>query len=635
LRDGIEAILELDPRKFPAEGKSICSWRTAAGFPARVLSGTPLAARSCPKDPAERIDILVAYTQAACAAANSGVPCMAASDHDAVIGKIYQAVGETNQIHLNSLSPLRLSLASVQALGLFDESSLDDDLRRLLLTDQASADAQGLQLNASLLALHDLRVQYAADAIVVITKPRNQYPNCDGTDLDLDCPACGVSPAMTPGGPIPAGRAFAVVPLDCATGVFSFAHELGHVMGANHDPTTSPEDVAFPYSHGYVQPTPSSGTAWRTVMAYNTPSCVTSSNPGGCVRLPYWSNVTTVLPNGDVIGSSTKENNLQALKATAETVANYEASSVCGGDVWMRDTWQDRGAEPDPAQSNLPMWKSPYIWVRNDQDPDGGTRHQHEHQNPEFGQKNWVYVKVHNGGHATVGNLELRVASASTGLFWPASWQLLATKPIALSANSTQILEFEWDNLPATGHYCFIARWLSVDDPMVTPESAAIEANVRGNNNIIWRNVNVVDLASTPTVSAAILISNPTDSPMDAEIDIRLPRKNQSPFLKFGRIAVALDGQLREVWDKGGRDHRGFKVGEKWSEIADGDRATLGKLLLPAGFSGTLSLEFARPETGTFPRDVFDVDVLQMRVIGEKREVVGGVTYEVTTIGKR
>ena len=37
---------------------------------------------------------------------------------------------------------------------------------------------------------------------------------------------------------------------------------------------------------------------------------------------------------------------------------------------------------------------------------------------------------------------------------------------------------------------------------MTTPETSNIDANVRGNNNIVWRNVNVIDLGGDAQADA-------------------------------------------------------------------------------------------------------------------------------------
>ena len=59
----------------------------------------------------------------------------------------------------------------------------------------------------------------------------------------------------------------------CAAGNLSYAHELGHNMGLQHDPANASGSPAYSYAYGYQQP----AGAFRTVMAYACPT-------GGCPR---------------------------------------------------------------------------------------------------------------------------------------------------------------------------------------------------------------------------------------------------------------------------------------------------------------------------------------------------------------
>jgi hypothetical protein len=227
-----------------------------------------------------------------------------------------------------------------------------------------------------------------------------------------------------------------------------------------------------------------------------------------CPRVLNWSNPNVNVgsdPTGTAAGAQ-QEDNHRTLNNTALTVANFRCSSPGCEDVWMKDTWSDTGQEPDPAQAALPMWESPYIWVQNTQDTQ--LIHQHEHMNPIKDQQNFIYVKIHNGGAATSGNLEVRVASASVGLTWPADWTLISSVPVAsFAAHSTRIIEVPWTPT-VEGHHCLIARWVSGSDPMTTPEGSNIEVNVRGNNNIVWHNVNVVKLGGDSMGDAVFLVQN-------------------------------------------------------------------------------------------------------------------------------
>src|SRR5262249_22892410 len=227
-------------------------------------------------------------------------------------------------------------------------------------------------------------------------------------------------------------------------GKFSFGHELGHLMGARHDwVADDTNNSPYTYNHGFVMATPTApAEPWRTVMAYDCP-------PPGCPRVPYFSNPNVNYPaGGDAMGVANgpqQANNSLTLNNTALTMANFRCISPGVNNVWMKDTWKDTGLEPDPNTAGQSMWKSPYIWVRNAQDAE--LVNQHRHENPIFGQTNWVYVKLHNGGAAAAnGNLELYFAQASSGLSWPGDWTLLTTIPVnGFAAHSTRVVEAQWD----------------------------------------------------------------------------------------------------------------------------------------------------------------------------------------------
>jgi hypothetical protein len=135
--------------------------------------------------------------------------------------------------------------------------------------------------------------------------------------------ACGVGYLMSNVSTAFASSAFSVVQRDCATGYYSFGHEMGHNMGAHHDRYAAKnENGAYAYSHGYVD----KPGKWRTVMAYNDDCNASGFN---CTRIQYWSN-----PNVDYQGNPTgisendskSANNALTLNNTAYTVSNFRSS---------------------------------------------------------------------------------------------------------------------------------------------------------------------------------------------------------------------------------------------------------------------------------------------------------------------
>jgi hypothetical protein len=109
----------------------------------------------------------------------------------------------------------------------------------------------------------------------------------------------------------------------CLTTNFSFGHELGHNMGAHHDPYVAPGPGAFAYSHGLSHIGASSATSWRTIMAYNNECAATV---GGCTRLQYFSNPMVNYTDGFAMGDGSARNNALTLNKSANAVQNYRAS---------------------------------------------------------------------------------------------------------------------------------------------------------------------------------------------------------------------------------------------------------------------------------------------------------------------
>ena len=96
----------------------------------------------------------------------------------------------------------------------------------------------------------------------------------------------------------------------CATGYYSFGHEIGHLQSARHDIATDGSLTPYAYGHGYRSPT----NAWRTIMAYNCSS--------SCPRINYWSNPAKTY-NGQAMGTAATSNNTRQLNERVATVAAF------------------------------------------------------------------------------------------------------------------------------------------------------------------------------------------------------------------------------------------------------------------------------------------------------------------------
>jgi len=568
----IYQLRKIDQSKFPQECKSDVP---------KDVKFKGLEQDACANtDPADFIDVMVAYTDDARAAAGS---------KDAIEAEIYLAAYESNLAYLNSDVAQRIRLVHLVEVDYSETGNVVTDRNRLQATSDGFLDN-----------LHTLRNTHTADIVLLITEA---------------CDYCGMAYIMDPVTSGFENYGFGVVKRSCATGYYSFVHEMAHIMGCRHlcknDNTTTPYD----YGHGFEHC--SGGTAWRTVMAYSG-DCSNATTP----RIPYFSNPgNTYLETAMGTSSETcQADNHRVLNNTALTVANFRCHSANVSNVWMKDTWNDGGVEPDPATSSESMWLSPYIWIRNSQD--GDFLHQHEHQNPEFGQPNWIYVKLHNGGAAASGNLKLYYANASVSLTWPGGFTLLATIPVNISAASSKIVEKEWPVLPGTGHYCLIARWESAADPMTFPETADINYNVRQNNNIIWRNLNIVNLISDAAADVSMNFISIPRSVIQIKFDTKYPNK---AFMPSGKIIVSFDRNTAEKFPDGVKG-TGFKMTAKNTYELTGDKgATFEGLYTNQEFKGTINLHIQKgPNT---PSSKYWLHVSQQL----NAKDIGGVSYQINT----
>ena len=285
--DGVHAIYRIDQSAFPSEKKPV-----SMDIPhERSFPDTTMA------DDGSVIDVLVVYT---------GAALNAAGGTTAMETLVDLAVTETNTGYSNSNITQRVNLVHTAEVS-YDENVLDEDEGWSTTLYRLGWTTDGYMDDA-----HILRDAYSADMVVLIV-------NNTGS--------CGIGFLNSV-----ASTAFSVVSRDCATGYYSFAHEMGHNMSARHDwyvddTTNSP----YTYNHAYVAPAKN----WRTIMAY-------SWDCSGCTRLNYWSNPGVTYggaPMGVAEGTSTScsegvpspncdADNHKTLNNTAYTVANFRQSAV-------------------------------------------------------------------------------------------------------------------------------------------------------------------------------------------------------------------------------------------------------------------------------------------------------------------
>ncbi len=231
------------------------------------------------------IDVLVAYTP------NARVSRGGTSGINSLIDL---AIAETNQAYQNSQIHTRLKLVLAAETNYTESGDIFVDLTRVQNKSDGYMDD-----------VHGWRESVKADMVSLISTD-NVY--------------CGVAYLMTGLSHDFENLAFSVVNVNCATGYYSFGHELGHNMGAAHDRANASFGL-FDYSFGYQAP----NQAFRTIMAYNCPN-------GGCPRIQFFSNPWVYFggqPTGIDYGTdpANAADNARSINNARFTVANWRVSN--------------------------------------------------------------------------------------------------------------------------------------------------------------------------------------------------------------------------------------------------------------------------------------------------------------------
>ena len=237
----LHVVTELDQSALPREAEPI---------EVRLTPEQIAAAADAPAgDGPEQIDLMVLYTPLA---ANH------AGGQAGITNLINLGVSDTNTAFANSGVGTSVRLVHAAQIAYVEPANFATTLTEL----QAGVGAFS--------GVAALRNQFGADMVKLLVHP----PTAS---------ACGIGFLMAQVSNAFAPAAYTVTDTLCVP-QFTFAHELGHNMGARHDWYVDAGTTPFPYAHGYVNP--AEGQRWRTIMAYND---VCAAQGFNCFRVPYWS----------------------------------------------------------------------------------------------------------------------------------------------------------------------------------------------------------------------------------------------------------------------------------------------------------------------------------------------------------
>ncbi len=306
-RGGDTVVAEWDEDAIPEDAPAVTPRSLAP--PVGLIDRTATEA-----DGEAVLDVLVVYSDEAADAAGGD---------DALDATIDLAVAEANASFVASGVSAALHLtASVRVH--YDEADFDfeEALSRLATPGDGYLDE-----------VQALRDAFGADHVVFI--------------VDRAGPYAGIGYQLTASNaPFFSEAAYSVVSRDYAAGFYTFAHELGHNLGANHDPLHASDGYRAD-ARGHQVP----AAGYRTIMAYACDGAV-------CRRAGVWSDPNRT-HEGAATGVPGVSDNARTLRETVLVASGFRdappsvepvaavlrtpSGALSPGPVWFR--WDEVGAD--------------------------------------------------------------------------------------------------------------------------------------------------------------------------------------------------------------------------------------------------------------------------------------------------
>ena len=319
-------------------------------------------------------------------------------------------------------------------------------------------------------------------------------------------------------------------------------------------------------------------------------------------------------------------------------------------DLMVKDSQDDTGAEPNTVTQY--MWTSDNIWVRNNNDS-GLT-----HENPDYsanGNPNYVKVRVINKSCvASTGSEQLKLywAKASTALGYPNPWMGGINHPTTgasmgnpvgtltipiIPAGGVTILTFPWQvpnpaNYGTDGdqwHFCLLTRIEATSDPMTFSETGDLNANVRNNNNIAWKNVTVVDILPNNVVNpgGVVAVGNPFNHPKTFFLELEIADlETGKPIYQEAEVGIKMNDVLYQAWERGGKEAQLLDPTlEEKRKIVRGNHVILDNIAFNANETGTLRLDFNFLTKELTDKTNYAYHVIQKDA--ETGQIIGGETF--------
>jgi hypothetical protein len=281
----------------------------------------------------------------------------------------------------------------------------------------------------------------------------------------------------------------------------------------------------------------------------------------------------------------------------------------------------------------------------------------------------YVYVRVRNRGkYVSQGTEDLKLywSKAATNLTWPQHRDGSITMPLPNGTGSASlgdiistltippiepmsqtIMQFTWmppnpsdyDSFNSQKtHFCLLAR---IDAPTVDPmfnETTTgiwnLGSNVKNNNNIIWKNLSVIDnnpafhnpnFPDIVTNGTTFYTGNTSEEPITFDLIFEnIYRRSGNYITEDAEVSIQLDNNVWALWEKSGFQSEGINIindEEHLIRVTSSNAKIIG-IEMNGGFLGQLSVKINFLEEAFPFEQEYDYNVRQ--VLTQTDSTLGG-----------
>ncbi len=320
-------------------------------------------------------------------------------------------------------------------------------------------------------------------------------------------------------------------------------------------------------------------------------------------------------------------------------------------DLTLRNSTIDIGLEPDNSTDKI--YRSPDIWIRNTND------YVPEHQNPQYNSNvsNFVYVRiVNNSCETSSGEEEVKLywSKAAAGQTWPYNWSgnhypnngpiigdIIGVDNIPVLASGEEaVLSFSWNvpnpedyenNSNSPWHFCLLARIVSSEDPMTFLETSNLANNVRYNNNIAWKNVNVIDAGPHTSPRGRMAVGNlggAESRVFSINFNTFLSEEGVN-ILEEAEVYVKLQENLWDIWADGNFASQSIQIVDEENKrirVLEDNARLLNMDFSPEDW-GLIDIEINFLTDEVSDETNYGLDITQIDT--ETQELMGGVGFQI------